>query len=108
MDIFTTQLTKVQQTPIKPSRLKIKSLKKEGKTKSLDQEQDHLSGDVQLHEEINANIFHENTDENENNNEVVEPLLYDDIHKENCHHKEAAYKVEGDDDETPPHVDVFI
>lgn len=110
MDIFTTQLTKVRQTPIKPASLKIKALKKEGKTKALNEQEDHLSGDVELHEEINAEVAQDQMtkQDDEPEHEIVEPLLYDDIHKENTHHKEVQVKDESDEEDTPPHIDVFI
>ena len=47
MDIFTTQLTKVIQTPIKPKRLIIKGLDKDPKTRMLDEEKDHILGETQ-------------------------------------------------------------
>jgi hypothetical protein len=43
MDIFTTQLTKVLQVPIKQRKLKVKALSKDAKTKSLNEDEDHLT-----------------------------------------------------------------
>jgi len=42
MDIFTTQLTRVVQTPIKPTSLKVKALLKEAATDKLKEDHDHL------------------------------------------------------------------
>lgn len=42
MDIFSTVLTRVRTTPIKPEQLKVKSLKKEAATKDLSDDIDHL------------------------------------------------------------------
>lgn len=42
MDIFTTQLTRVVQTPIKPANLKVKALLKEAGAGKLKEDLDHL------------------------------------------------------------------
>lgn len=42
MDIFTTQLTRVVQTPIKPASLKVKALLKEARIGKLKADHDHL------------------------------------------------------------------
>jgi hypothetical protein len=42
MDIFTTQLTRVVQVPIKPASLKVKALLKEAGTSKLKEDHDHL------------------------------------------------------------------
>ncbi len=42
MDIFTTQLTRVVQVPIKPTSLKVKALLKEAANSKLTQDPDHL------------------------------------------------------------------
>lgn len=42
MDIFTTQLTKVVQAPIKPATLKVKALLKEAGTTKLKEDHEHL------------------------------------------------------------------
>lgn len=47
MDIFTTQLTKIRQQPIKPEKLRVKSLKKDAQTRALNEEKDHLTGETQ-------------------------------------------------------------
>ncbi len=47
MDIFTTQLTKVRQVPIKPDKLRVKSLSKDASASALDEEKDHLTGETQ-------------------------------------------------------------
>ena len=59
MDIFTTQLAKVYQAPIKPGKLKVKSLKKEAKSRSLDEEKDHLIGEADDYVENNHPHFTE-------------------------------------------------
>lgn len=47
MDIFTTQLTKVRQQPIRPDKLRVKSLTKDAKARPLNEENDHLTGETQ-------------------------------------------------------------
>jgi len=42
MDIFTTQLTRVVQVPIKPVSLKVKALLKDAATPKLKEDHDHL------------------------------------------------------------------
>ncbi|MCO4798387.1 MAG: hypothetical protein KC484_04180 [Colwelliaceae bacterium] len=42
MDIFTTVLTKVRATPIKPEKLRVKALKKEPETHELSDDLNHL------------------------------------------------------------------
>jgi hypothetical protein len=42
MDIFTTQLTRVVNLPIKPAKLKVKAPKKEAASTKLSQDLDHL------------------------------------------------------------------
>ncbi|MEW6991101.1 hypothetical protein AADZ91_10465 [Colwelliaceae bacterium 6441] len=42
MDIFTTVLTKVRSTPIKPKKLRVKALKKEPETHELTDDLNHL------------------------------------------------------------------
>jgi len=42
MDIFTTQLTRLIQTPIKPTTLKVKALLKEAGAGNLKEDLDHL------------------------------------------------------------------
>jgi hypothetical protein len=42
MDIFTTQLTRVVNLPIKPAKLKVKAPKKEAASSKLSEDPDHL------------------------------------------------------------------
>lgn len=42
MDIFTTVLTKVRPTPIKPEKLRVKALEKDAETQKLKEDHDHL------------------------------------------------------------------
>lgn len=42
MDIFTTVLTKVRPTPIKPEKLRVKSLTKDAATREIDEESGQL------------------------------------------------------------------
>jgi hypothetical protein len=42
MDIFTTQLTRVVNLPIKPAKLRVKAPKKEAASTKLSQDPDHL------------------------------------------------------------------
>lgn len=64
MDIFTTQLAHVRQTPIKPERLKVKALNKESHAKALNEEQDHLTGESHLSEiRVQPSGFENQSDE---------------------------------------------
>jgi hypothetical protein len=42
MDIFTTQLVRLIQVPIKPANLKVKALLKEARTSELKEDPEHL------------------------------------------------------------------
>jgi hypothetical protein len=42
MDIFTTQLVRLVQIPIKPANLKVKALLKEARTSKLKEDPEHL------------------------------------------------------------------
>lgn len=60
MDIFTTQLTKVMQVPIKPASLKVKGLLKEAGASKLKEDPDHLENHENYFVE---NKVHENKKE---------------------------------------------
>ena len=96
MDIFTTQLTKIIQTPIKPNRLIVKGLNKDAKTRMLDEEKDHILGETQS-PDLHINNY-DNKQEKAEQNHAEKPLT----------HEHDAEKNNDDDDENKPHIDIFI
>lgn len=68
MDIFTTQLVRLVQIPIKPANLKVKALLKEARTSKLKEDPEHLE---------NHNYYFDNkqtdNDTNEENEQELKP-----------------------------------
>lgn len=110
MDIFTTQLTKVRQVPIKPDKLRVKSLSKDASASALDEEKDHLTGETQspdLHPLVH---IYEDEEELEYTKQdifqhKVKQAGADDKHKTS---PDDAKKVEDDDDDQEDHIDIFV
>lgn len=100
MDVFTTQLTKVRQTTIKPSQLKVKPLKKEGQTRSLDEEKDHLIGESDDYVENN----HQSALTDEKNPTYENPHLT----KKLTDKKDALRHSEENSNDPPEHLDLYI
>lgn len=68
MDIFTTQLTRVVPTPIKPANLKVKALLKEAGTGKLKEDLDHLENhDYYFGEKNSEKEQSSNTETNDEN-----------------------------------------
>ena len=80
MDIFTTQLVRLVQIPIKPANLKVKALLKEAQTSKLKKDPEHLE---------NHNYYFDNKQN------------YNDINKENEQDlKSAEQKTKDIDDKS--------
>lgn len=94
MDIFTTQLTRVAPNRIQPDKLKVKSLSKEAKTQTLDEEHDHLDH----HEE--STVTHQHAERQfqqhqESSQEQNQQLAESDDEEKS-------------DDDKPHHLDIFV
>lgn len=76
MDIFTTQLRQVLQTPIKPINLKVKALVKEPDTKVLSDDIDHNENHDQYFKKNKENKNQHQTSEQQKLDEKT--LLEDD------------------------------
>lgn len=90
MDIFTTQLTKVQPVPIKPEKWKVKALVKETASPKLTDDIDHL----------------------ENHENYMHFAVYgrDGKKHEDREHQGQQQQSLEDNDEQPPseHLDIFV
>ena len=96
MDIFTTQLTRVQQTPIKPSKLKVKALVKEPSTKVLSDDIDH--------NENHEQYFEKNEEKSKQKQHSSPQVLEAGINS-----PEAINNEDGTEKETkPPHLDLYV
>lgn len=83
MDIFTTQLARVVQTPIKPANLKVKALLKEAGAGKLKEDLDHLENHdyyFEISEEANQHQQEEqaNSQAQQGADDSKEKLLSDD------------------------------
>ena len=105
MDIFTTQLTKVRQNPIKPEKLRVKSLNKDAAARSLDEEMDHLDEpqrDIDKAQQFEQH-YHQSTDEPKEDEKVAEQSV------ELKGSEQSKAKKTHDDDDTPlTHLDIFV
>lgn len=104
MDIFTTALTKVRLTPIKPEKLRVKSLKKEAATKELSDDIDHLEDhDLYFVEEKNKEKNKKNQQSASHDSSDEEPVI---LHKQDIlHPKTHDHDDKVDDDK---HLDIFV
>jgi hypothetical protein len=113
MDIFTTVLTRVVQTPIKPERVRVKALSKEPAMNESTDDLDHLES----HEQY-VDLSKENSEKKQNQHkkqpsfnvdEVVDD--YDDdiatviTHKEELIHPQKKHD---EPDEDIHHLDLFV
>lgn len=110
MDIFTTALTKVRSTPIKPEKLRVKSLKKEAAIKSLTDNENHLE-EHELYSIEEKEKEKEKSDDNQSDSggnslqddkDATEPLI---LHKEDITHPKNANKNTLADNDK--HLDIF-
>lgn len=113
MDIFTTQLTRVRQVPIKPSKLRVKSLAKEAKTRTLDEEKDHLD-EHELNtatQQYAENYFRENAEEQDSSDSDLEHKLSQSAGEaaKASVNEDRSDKTGADDDKNDhPHLDIFV
>ena len=121
MDIFTTALTRVRTTPIKPDKLRVKSLSKQAATKALSDDLDHLedhelyfvkdahSQTKQQQESLTEQETKPNS-ESESPQYVVDEIVEPDIlHKQDVlHPKQHQEEDKDDDDDNQPHLDIYV
>lgn len=121
MDIFTTALTKVRTVPIKPEKLRVKSLHKETAAKSVSEDVDHLEEhNLYFVRENSKDSEHGGNSDNEPNDggsmgqtdealsanpqvEADEENLL--LHKEDITHPKKEHNKP---DEGTPHLDIYI
>jgi hypothetical protein len=114
MDIFTTVLTRVVQTPIKPERVRVKALSKEPAMNELTDDHDHLENHEQYVDLSKDSSEGKNNKDNESKkephiDEVVDDFS-DDIstvitHKEEFIHPQKKQDEPGEDIH---HLDIFV
>ncbi|WP_286235226.1 hypothetical protein [Thalassotalea sediminis] len=119
MDIFTTALTRVRTTPIKPDKLRVKSLSKQAATKALSDDLDHLEDhelyfvkDAHSHaEQQQESPTEQETKANSESespqyvvDEIVEPEI---LHKQDVLHPKHQEE-DKDDDDDQPHLDIYV
>jgi hypothetical protein len=120
MDIFTTALTRVVQTPIKPSRLRVKALVKEPATSALTDDLDHLENheqyfDATQEQESRHKGEYEAKQEKEalssaeeEQGEGVQAIIDGTIlHKKDLINKSKTHKKDENDDDIK-HLDLFV
>ncbi|MDO6427860.1 hypothetical protein Q4489_12600 [Thalassotalea sp. 1_MG-2023] len=118
MDIFTTALTKVRPTPIKPDKLRVKSLSKQAATKALSDDVDHVedhhlyfvkdsqSDQKSAHSNVQApEADQEQTPPQYVVDEVVEPEI---LHKQDVLHPKPSQDKNDKDDDEKPHLDIYV
>lgn len=134
MDIFTTQLTRVVPARLKPTKLKVKGLAKDAKSRALDEEQDHLDGherntitqqygQAHYQQDIakqNKDVGEEEAESNPYANianldtEHILPSEHPSIEKSDLiksaksHEKTSDSDKDKDDKDQPPHLDIFV
>jgi hypothetical protein len=122
MDIFTTALTRVVQTPIKPDRVRVKALSKEPSLNELTDDLDHLENHEQYvdlskeHSDEQQNQQREKANEESSTVDSDEPVnnignnFDDDIAKVITHKEEFIHpkKKHDEPDEDIQHLDLFV
>ena len=121
MDIFTTVLTRVVQTPIKPERMRVKALSKEPSTNELTDDLDHLEN----HDHY-VDLSKENSEKKQNqhgenqpeetlsviSDDIVDNITgnYDDVAEVITHREEFIHpkKKHDEPDEDVHHLDLFV
>jgi len=114
MDIFTTALTRVRATPIKPEKLRVKSLRKESATAELTDDINHLE-DHQLYfidDESSNNPQHSKKNQtNISSEQVTESIEADTdaviVSKQELLHPKQ-HEDRDDDGGEIKHLDIFI
>ncbi len=99
MDIFTTQLTRVVQTPIKPANLKVKALLKDAATGKLKEDPEHL--------ENHDNYFDTTKDNQSKNSKKKQTEETSTVQKEE-HITETSDKTLNDDGKPDVHLDLYV
>lgn len=105
MDIFTTVLTKIRPTPIKPEKLRVKSLKKEAATRPLTDDANHLE-DHELYfvpEHKEEHTEHQQQEQAKQKSENVTAKEPDILHKQDI----TQPKKPKSDDEGE-HLDIYV
>lgn len=116
MDIFTTQLTKVRQVPIKPNKLRVKSLSKDASASALDEEKDHLTGETQSPDLHPLAHVHEDEEDLEYTKQDIfqakkkhSSLVDDEAGNDEEEKKKAKEKaVNSADKDDDDHIDIFV
>ena len=122
MDIFTTALTRVVQTPIKPDRVRVKALSKEPSLNELTDDLDHLENHEQYvdlskeHSDEQQSQQREKANEESSTVDSDEPVnnignnFDDDIAKVITHKEEFIHpkKKHDEPDEDIQHLDFFV
>lgn len=97
MDIFTTQLRRVVQTPIKPANSKVKAPAKEPATAELTEDFDHLEQHAQY---VESDLEKEQAKQKQAEKHKSEK------NDENEETAESVDSKEGED--KPPHLDIYV
>jgi Na+-translocating ferredoxin:NAD+ oxidoreductase RnfG subunit len=118
MDIFTTVLTRVVQTPIKPERVRVKALSKEPAMNELTDDLDHLENHEQYVDLSKEDSEKKQNKQHQNQHEEKSSLYVDEasdgyegdtatviIHKEELIHPKKKYD---EPDEDIHHLDIFV
>jgi len=109
MDIFTTQLTRVVQTPVKKANLKVKALKKEAGANKLKEDHDHLENhDYYFEHSVKNNLTDLEAEEERSPKETaLTESASEDAFPEKKEPKSEHENVL-EDDVPKPHLDIFV
>ena len=107
MDIFTTQLKRFVQIPVKKQELKVKALDKDARTGKLKEDHDHVE---------NHDYYFKRKKEKEENEldekQLPKDLSNQELDEENKLAKDAAQKSDAenkdDDEDDQNHFDIFV
>jgi hypothetical protein len=113
VDIFTTALTKVRLSPIKPEKLKVKALNKEPETRELTEDFDHLENhDLYFinekkqreQEQQKQKTKHSEVENHEFSDKNIIPSESVITDKQEILHPHKAH----DDEDDSKHLDIFV
>ncbi|NQY63555.1 MAG: hypothetical protein HRT38_07425 [Alteromonadaceae bacterium] len=108
MDIFTTQLTRVVQTPVKKANLKVKALLKEAGISEFKEDHDHLANHVYYFQHRQENErAEEKLPKHSSDQDLVEEkrmIQKTDIKPD----VQSGVKDVVDDEEQSPQLDIFV
>jgi len=107
MDIFTTQLTRVVQTPIKPTNLKVKALLKDAAIGKLKEDPDHLENHDNYFNTINET--QSQNDDQKQSKEALPPVKKEESNVETPDNisKDNMSK-DNNDDKPDVHLDLYV